>query len=71
MVALLLGACRPTDGGSRGAAPGATTGAGEAPMTRADSLRVDSLLQLADAGRIQGSATAPVWLVDISDFQCP
>lgn len=40
-------------------------------MTRADSLRVDSLLQLADAGRIQGSATAPVWLVEISDFQCP
>lgn len=40
-------------------------------MSRADSLRVDSLLQLADAGRIQGSASAPVWLVEVSDFQCP
>ena len=40
-------------------------------MPHADSSRVDSLLQLADAGRIQGSPTAPVWLVEISDFQCP
>ena len=31
----------------------------------------DSLLGLADAARIQGSATAPVWVVEVSDFQCP
>ena len=76
VVAIALASCRPTDGGSRGAAPPGGTSGAEATainrgdgMTRADSLRVDSLLQLADAGRIQGSATAPVWLVEISDFQ--
>lgn len=72
LVVLVLAACRPTDGNSRSAVPpGTTTDAQGRVMTRADSQRVDSLLQLADAGRIQGAATAPVWLVEISDFQCP
>lgn len=72
VIVVVLAACRPTDGGSRGSAPpGATSGAQARTTTRADSLRVDSLLQLADGGRIQGSTTAPVWLVEISDFQCP
>ncbi len=31
----------------------------------------DSLLGLADAARIQGSASAPIWVVEVSDFQCP
>src|SRR5918992_1550199 len=31
----------------------------------------DSLIGRADAARIQGSATAPVWVVEVSDFQCP
>jgi len=31
----------------------------------------DSLLAKADAGRILGSAKAGVWLIIISDFQCP
>jgi protein-disulfide isomerase len=29
------------------------------------------LLQRADRGRIQGDATAPVWVIVASDFQCP
>lgn len=36
-----------------------------------DSARDNALLERADAGRIQGAKTAPVWLVEISDFQCP
>ena len=31
----------------------------------------DTLLALADAARIQGSPSAPIWVVEISDFQCP
>jgi protein-disulfide isomerase len=42
-----------------------------AQKTRADSLRVDSLLARADAGRIQGATSAPIWLIELSDFECP
>lgn len=63
VLALFAAACRPSDGGSQ------TSPAGSAAAS--DSARVDSLLQRADLGRIQGDSAAPVWLVEISDFQCP
>ena len=31
----------------------------------------DSVSAAADRGRIRGSASAPVWFIEISDFQCP
>ncbi len=30
-----------------------------------------ALLKRADHARIEGSASAPVWVVEVSDFQCP
>lgn len=73
LILVLAVACRPSDGSARGAPPsGSTVAAVPAAATSGgDSARNDSLLRQADAGRIQGSASAPVWLVEISDFQCP
>ena len=31
----------------------------------------DSLAKVADASRIQGSPTAKLWVIEVSDFQCP
>jgi len=38
-----------------------------AVSTGADS----ALLKRADHARIEGSASAPVWVIEVSDFQCP
>lgn len=65
LCAVLLAACRPSDGGSQAAPPrGATTSSAAGDSANA-------VLERADAGRIQGDTAAPVWLVEISDFQCP
>lgn len=37
----------------------------------APGLPTDSLSTLADQGRIRGNAAAPIWLIEVSDFQCP
>ena len=44
--------------------------------TRTDTARVakappDSNITRADLARIQGSPTAPLWVIEVSDFQCP
>ena len=67
--AFALAACQPADGGSQ-SAPGSITK--DTPRVPAsDSARADEILQRADAARIQGSPNAPVWIVEVSDFQCP
>lgn len=63
---LLLAACRPNDGASQAAPP-----RGAATDSAALAERDNTLLERADAGRIQGDTSAAVWLVEISDFQCP
>jgi protein-disulfide isomerase len=74
--ALLLvasAACAKTD-----AAPAAqkvAASSGEVSANAASTVKgakpTDSLSTLADRGRIRGAATAPIWLIEISDFQCP
>ncbi|MEP6835603.1 MAG: thioredoxin domain-containing protein [Gemmatimonas sp.] len=42
-----------------------------APKAPADTLTDSALMATADAGRYEGSDKAPIWIVMISDFQCP
>src|SRR5215210_7202557 len=55
---------------SPAASPRVSSSAGDVVATGATSL-IDSISTIADKARIRGAATAPVWLVEISDFQCP
>lgn len=72
LVALLLGACKSSDGKARSApANGSSTAARPAAASAPASPGDDALLERADKARIQGDTAAPVWLVEISDFQCP
>lgn len=67
-------ACAPAGSNSRGsettsvAAAGGSPAAGAAPAAAAAQ---DSNITLADVARTEGSASAPVWVVMVSDFQCP
>lgn len=50
-------------------APSRTADNGPAQATAAVS--ADSLRAVADRARVEGSDTAPLWLIIASDFQCP
>ncbi len=63
LVALALGASAACDSASARDADPATA----AEKTGADS----ALLSRADLGRIRGNSSSTVWLVVVSDFQCP
>ena len=76
LVALAL-ACAPVNGEEKSAATSA--GADLATTARADTTlaspgpaaQPDSDVVKADLARIQGSPTAPIWVIEVSDFQCP
>ncbi len=65
-----LGACGRADAASRdsSAAPAAATPVARAP---GDTLSDSALIAKADRGRLLGPESGAVWLVVISDFQCP
>jgi protein-disulfide isomerase len=66
-AAVLLAAVAVSIACSRGDQPRAALAASTPSTTRADT----SLLARADDGRTAGREDAKVWLIEISDFQCP
>ncbi|MDQ6828871.1 MAG: DsbA family protein [Gemmatimonadota bacterium] len=59
---------------ARGATPQpSAASAAHRDSTSASAQRVagDTLLTRADAARIQGNPSATIWIIEISDFQCP
>ena len=69
VIAALALACAPANSNqseSRTTTRSDTTTVPAAPAAPADSDAVK-----ADLARIQGSPNAPVWVIEVSDFQCP
>jgi protein-disulfide isomerase len=64
-------ACTPANGAKQSAESNATTRSDTAPISASSNASPDSDVVKADLARIQGSATAPVWVIEVSDFQCP
>jgi protein-disulfide isomerase len=81
-LALLLGAalvlaagCARTEAVPAASAGATASAGGDVKSTTASaggmSGLTDSISAAADRGRIRGSADAAVWLIEVSDFQCP
>ena len=68
-VSLAL-ACAPANGSKQTDSRTTTqTDTAAVPAVRAQPADSDAVR--ADLARIQGSPTAPVWVIEVSDFQCP
>jgi protein-disulfide isomerase len=71
-AALSLAGCRGSDAAREGAQGTAQTAASSAATHRqAGASAADSVIARADSGRIQGNPDASIWVVEVSDFQCP
>jgi len=69
ILALSL-ACAPANSSKQGAESGVTTSKDTAVVASAAAAK-DSDGVKADLARIQGNPNAPVWVIEVSDFQCP
>ena len=66
----LLAACEAADSRPSAGPGDSASGSGAAPAAPANS-SADPRIAIADTARIKGDDHAPVWIVEISDFQCP
>lgn len=73
IVSVGLAACARTEANpaQKNSVAAAAKGTVVAPAGGMTSGLTDSVSTAADRGRIRGAATASIWLVEISDFQCP
>jgi protein-disulfide isomerase len=63
-------ACAPA-GGSRQSGESTNVTRGETAAVATRAAPTDSNITRADLARIQGSPNAPLWVIEVSDFQCP
>jgi protein-disulfide isomerase len=63
-------ACAPAGGSGQGAESTTVTRA-ETASVAPPPAPTDSNITRADLARIQGSPSAPLWVIEVSDFQCP
>lgn len=66
---MLIGACAPS--GTNSAVAESSSVAARPAATAAAPAAQDPNITIADLARTDGSATAPVWVIVVSDFQCP
>lgn len=70
ILALAL-ACAPANSSKQAAESSTTVRTDTATLTPATAAPADSDGARADLARIQGSSTAAIWVIEVSDFQCP
>jgi protein-disulfide isomerase len=70
ILALALG-CAPANNSTQAAESSTTVHADTTRAAPASVVPADSDGAKADLARIQGSSTAPIWVIEVSDFQCP
>lgn len=66
---MILAACAPS--GTNSAVAESASVAARPATTAAAPAGQDSTITLADLARTDGSANAPLWVIVVSDFQCP
>jgi protein-disulfide isomerase len=70
ILALALG-CTAANSSKQAAESGTTVRTETTTVVPASAVPADSDGVKADLARIQGSSTAPIWVIEVSDFQCP
>jgi protein-disulfide isomerase len=68
-LAALLAACSRGDAADKRPAP--PRNPAEVHLAQAIGAKGDSLVDVADRGRVLGAESATTWLIIVSDFQCP
>jgi protein-disulfide isomerase len=71
LAVVALAACRDADAGAQESTSVASTADAPAPAASGDTLSDSALFARADAGRLMGRDSGTMWVVMVSDFQCP